>query len=56
MFLSNKSIPGIEPTEDVLNEILSEVDSDGNGVVDVQEFLIFMASRTLYKDEDQNIR
>ena len=25
-------------------------------MVDVQEFLIFMASRTLYKDEDQNIR
>ncbi|KAL5251866.1 hypothetical protein ACHWQZ_G014874 [Mnemiopsis leidyi] len=47
---------GIEPTEDVLTEILSEVDADGNGVVDVQEFLIFMASRTLYKDEDQNIR
>lgn len=47
---------GIEPTEEVLAEILSEVDADGNGVVDEQEFLIFMASRTLYKDEDQNIK
>lgn len=47
---------GVEPTEDVLNEILSEVDADDNGVVDVHEFLVFMASRTLYKDEDQNIR
>eukprot|EP00116_Pleurobrachia_bachei_P016448 sb/3476710/ len=46
----------IEPTEEVLAEILSEVDADGNGVVDEQEFLIFMASRTLYKDEDQNIK
>nr|AHA51333.1 EF-hand_1 domain-containing protein [Charistephane fugiens] len=47
---------GVEPTEDVLKEILSEVDADGNGMVDVHEFLVFMASRTLYKDEDQNIR
>ena len=41
---------GIEPTEDVLNDILSEVDADGNGVVDIQEFLVFMASRLVQVD------
>lgn len=46
---------GLDPTEDILMDVLSHIDSDGNGILDVEEFLVFMASRTLYKDDDQNI-
>ena len=46
----------MEPPSIIILSYIIPILFTGNGVVDVQEFLIFMASRTLYKDEDQNIR
>ena len=42
---------GVNPTEFELQEIINEVDSDGNGTIDFPEFLTMMARKM--KDTDR---
>ena len=42
---------GVNPTEFELQEMINEVDSDGNGTIDFAEFLTMMAGKM--KDTDR---
>jgi len=47
---------GQNPTEDELQVMLNEVDSDGNGTIDFNEFLSMMAKKLKETDSDDEIR
>lgn len=51
---------GQEPTEFELNEMMSKIDSDGNGQIDFEEFLTMIltnkAGTDLLEDSEEDIR
>ncbi|XP_077867089.1 neo-calmodulin-like isoform X2 [Saccoglossus kowalevskii] len=47
---------GQNPTEDELQEMIKEVDEDGNGEIDFEEFLTMMAKKLRDIDVDEEIR
>ncbi|KAL4237852.1 hypothetical protein ACF0H5_002564 [Mactra antiquata] len=47
---------GQNPTEDELNEIMNEVDKDGNGTIDYDEFVNLMSKRSLEVNEEDELR
>ena len=47
---------GQNPTEDELQDMISEVDGDGNGIIDFTEFLIMMDRKMTDKDSEEEIR
>jgi calmodulin len=36
---------GLEPTDQELSDMMHEVDTDGNGIIDFQEFLSLLARK-----------
>jgi calmodulin len=36
---------GLDPSDQELNDMMSEVDTDGNGIIDFQEFLSLIARK-----------
>ena len=44
---------GHDPTEAELQEMIAEVDTDGNGVVDFCEFLVVMANKFYSPDDSE---
>ncbi len=42
---------GLEPTDQELNDMMREVDTDGNGIIDFQEFLSLIARKMKVKLE-----
>lgn len=47
---------GQYPTEDELQDMINEVDADGNGVIDFSEFLTMMARRIHDINEEDEMR
>ena len=47
---------GMLPTEQDAIEIIKEMDSDGNGVIDFAEFLTLMDRKTMFWDGDEDIK
>lgn len=46
---------GHNPSESDLEEMLKEVDADGNGEIDFDEFLTMMANKMQYKENEDEI-
>ena len=44
------------PTEAELQDMINEVDADGNGVIDFPEFLTMMARKMLSTDSEEQIK
>ena len=47
---------GQNPTEAELQDMINEVDADGNGTVDFPEFLTMMAGKKRDTDDEEEIR
>lgn len=47
---------GQYPTENELRDLISEVDTDSNGVIDFQEFLSMMSRRMRDPDSEEELR
>ena len=47
---------GQNPTETELQDMIGEVDSDGNGVIDFPEFLTMMARKMRDTDSEEEIK
>eukprot|EP01120_Amphizonella_sp_Union-15-10_P003703 TRINITY_DN14118_c0_g1_i1.p1 TRINITY_DN14118_c0_g1~~TRINITY_DN14118_c0_g1_i1.p1 ORF type:complete len:153 (-),score=43.97 TRINITY_DN14118_c0_g1_i1:118-576(-) len=47
---------GQNPTEEELSEMIKEVDTDGNGAIDVDEFLMMMAKQMKNADSEEDIK
>lgn len=47
---------GQTPTKEELADMINEVDADGNGEVDFDEFLTMMATKTKNSDADAEIK
>ena len=47
---------GQNPTEAELQEMINEVDADGNGVIDFPEFLTMMARKMRDTDSEEEIK
>ncbi|XP_051178396.1 calmodulin-like protein 4 [Lolium perenne] len=47
---------GLEPTEQELNDMMREVDTDGNGIIDFQEFLNLIARKMKDGDGDEELK
>ncbi|XP_072013440.1 calmodulin-like [Amphiura filiformis] len=47
---------GQNPTESELQELIDEVDADGNGTIDFAEFLTMMAKQMNELDQEEEIR
>ena len=47
---------GQNPKEEELNEMINEIDEDGNGTVDFDEFLIMMSKKMKENDSDEELR
>ncbi|XP_046582415.1 uncharacterized protein LOC124289793 [Haliotis rubra] len=47
---------GQNPNDDELQEILEEVDADGNGIIDFEEFLGMMAKKMQSRDSEEEIK
>ena len=47
---------GQNPSEEELQEMVDEVDIDGNGEIDFEEFLLMMAKKMRESDSDEEIR
>ena len=46
---------GQNPTEPELNDMMDEVDTDGNGFIDFHEFLVLMAKKMKESESDQEL-
>ena len=46
---------GLKPTQDELNAMVDEIDSDGNGEIDFEEFLGMMYKKALEVSDDVNL-
>ena len=51
--VSRSPLLGQNPTEAELQDMIDEVDADGNGMVDFPEFLTMMARKTRYSESDE---
>lgn len=47
---------GQNPTEEELQDMINEVDADGNGTIDFEEFLAMMAKKMSTAGSDEEIR
>ena len=47
---------GQNPTEAELQDMINEVDADGNGIIDFPEFLTMMARKMLETDSEEQIK
>ena len=47
---------GLMPTEAEVIEMMKEVDTDGNGVIDFTEFLTLMDRKLMFLDGDEDIK
>ena len=47
---------GQNPNEEELNDMIKEIDEDGNGTVDFEEFLIMMSKKMKEIDSDEELR
>lgn len=47
---------GQNPTETELQDIINEVDADGNGTIDFEEFLAMMAKQCMKADSEEELR
>ena len=47
---------GQNPQDQELNEMINEIDEDGNGHVDFDEFLIMMSKKMKENDSDEELR
>ena len=47
---------GQNPNEEELNDMIKEIDEDGNGTVDFDEFLIMMSKKMKENDSDEELR
>ena len=47
---------GQNPNEEELNDMIKEIDEDGNGTVDFDEFLIMMSKKMKEIDSDEELR
>lgn len=47
---------GQNPSEEQLLEMITEVDADGSGTIDFQEFLLMMSKQFLEKDTEEDLR
>uniref|UniRef100_A0ACD6A927 Uncharacterized protein n=1 Tax=Avena sativa TaxID=4498 RepID=A0ACD6A927_AVESA len=55
LFAVTRSL-GLEPTDQELNDMMREVDTDGNGVIDFQEFLNLIARKIKDGDDDEELK
>ena len=47
---------GQNPHDQELNDMINEIDEDGNGHVDFDEFLIMMSKKMKENDSDEELR
>ena len=47
---------GQNPNEEELDDMIKEIDEDGNGTVDFEEFLIMMSKKMKEADSDEELR
>jgi len=47
---------GQSPTEPELRDMINEVDADGNGTIDFEEFLSMMSKKAGHQDEDAELQ
>ena len=47
---------GQNPNEEELDDMIKEIDEDGNGTVDFEEFLIMMSKKMKEVDSDEELR
>ena len=47
---------GQNPNEEELDDMIKEIDEDGNGTVDFEEFLIMMSKKMKETDSDEELR
>uniref|UniRef100_A0A7R9VA58 Calmodulin n=1 Tax=Chlamydomonas euryale TaxID=1486919 RepID=A0A7R9VA58_9CHLO len=47
---------GQNPTDAELQDMINEIDEDGNGIIDFQEFLKLMARKMKENDDDDRLR
>ena len=47
---------GQNPKEQELTDMINEIDEDGNGTVDFEEFLVMMAKKINDKDSEEELR
>ena len=47
---------GQNPKEEELKDMINEIDEDGNGTVDFEEFLIMMSKKLKDHDSEEELR
>ena len=47
---------GHNPTDSQVNDMINEVDEDGNGTIDFEEFLQMMAKKMKDSDNEEELR
>ena len=47
---------GQNPKDEELNDMINEIDEDGNGTVDFEEFLVMMSKKMKDTDSEDELR
>ena len=47
---------GQNPKDEELNDMINEIDEDGNGTVDFEEFLVMMSKKLKDTDSEEELR